>query len=227
MKEIWDEALKQQLITSSGYLAQFSFDATPHIRLFRFAAGEYLIKEGNRPTYLFYLARGRAKLYVTLANGKSALIDFLAAPCFVGEIELVDQQHEARAVQAIENCWCLALQIEPLRTQLLNDAFFLHKLCVFLSKKLCRNIVSSTQNQAFPLANRLAAFILLTQNEGVYREKHTQVAEYLGVSYRHLLYVLAQFTRAGLLEKQNRDYIIRDRNAITALVRAMASEEEK
>ncbi|MFV7506266.1 cyclic nucleotide-binding domain-containing protein, partial [Acinetobacter pittii] len=90
---------------------------------------------GQQPSWLFYLTRGRARLYATLANGRVSLIDFFAAPCFIGEIELIDKDHEPRAVQAIEECWCLALSMKHYRPLLLNDTLFLRKLCVTLSHK--------------------------------------------------------------------------------------------
>lgn len=221
MKEIQNDELKQQLIRHSGYRERFSADVIGETRLFHVMAGDFIIREGHQPAYLFYLARGRAKLYATLPNGRVSLIDFFGAPCFIGEIELVDLNHEPRAVQAIEECWCLALPMKTFRTQLLNDVVFLRYLCVALSHKNYRNIVSLTQNQSFPLANRLAAFILLTQHGDVYHEKHTQAAEYMGVSYRHLLYVIAQFTQEGLLVKQKSGYLLRNKQAITALAREM------
>lgn len=226
MKEIRNDKWMQQLMEDSGYQQQFSIDVLDYTRLFQVEAGEYIVKEGERPGYLFYLARGRAKLYVTLPNGRVSLIDFFAAPCFIGEMELLNENIEVRAVQAIEKSWCLALAMKQYRTRLLNDIIFLRNLCILLSKKNYRNIITSTQNQSFPLTNRLAAFILLTQNEGVYREKHTQVAEYLGVSYRHLLYVLAQFHQNGLLEKQGRGYRIMDQKLLTEFAREMAPDSE-
>lgn len=138
-------------------------------KLFHVLAGDFIVKEGHPPSYLFYLAQGRAKLYSTLANGRVSLIDFFAAPCFIGEIELVDMDHEPRAVQAIEACWCLALPIKQFRAPLLNDATF-YVIFALRSVKNYRNIISLTQNQSFPLINRLAAFILLTQHCDVYRE---------------------------------------------------------
>ena len=80
MKEVKNETKKQQLMDSSGYLQQFSTDMTSHTRLFRIEAGEYIVKEGERPDYLFYLAQGRAKLYVTMPNGRVSLIDFFTSP---------------------------------------------------------------------------------------------------------------------------------------------------
>lgn len=224
MKEVLDTSLKQQLLEATGYSQNFSIDVVGNTKLFHVLAGDFIVKEGHPPSYLFYLAQGRAKLYSTLANGRVSLIDFFTAPCFIGEIELVDMEHEPRAVQAIEACWCLALPIKQFRTPLLNDATFLRNLCVALSKKNYRNIISLTQNQSFPLINRLAAFILLTQHCDVYREKHTSVAEYMGVSYRHLLYVIAQFTQDRVLVKQKAGYIITDKSKLTTLALEMAPD---
>ena len=74
-----------------------------------------------------------------------------------------------------------------------------------------------TQNQAYPLENRLASFILLSSDNDFYKEKHTEVCEYLGVSYRHLLFVLAQFTENGYLTKQNRGYFLSNRAQLQQL----------
>lgn len=225
MKEIYNDQLKSTLAKETGYRQQFSRDRLAEARLVHIAAGEFIVRPAERPVYLFWLARGRAKLYATLPNGRVSLIDFFRAPCFIGEIELVNASHEPRAVQAIEDCWCLALPVKQCRTSLLDDAVFLRLLCVTLSQKNYRNIVSLTQNQSFPLANRLAAFILLTQHNNVYREKHTQVAEYMGVSYRHLLFVFAQFCDDGLLEKSSAGYVIKNGPAVVRLARAMAPEQ--
>lgn len=224
MKEIQNDLLRQQLISDSNYKACFSIDVLHETRLFHIAAGDYIVREGSQPTYLFYLVRGRAKLYATLANGRVSLIDFFSAPCFIGEIELVDAGHEPRAVQAIETCWCLALPMKSFRPLLLNDAVFLRQLCIALSHKNYRNIVSLTQNQSFPLVNRLAAFILLTQHDSLYSEKHTQAAEYMGVTYRHFLYVIAQLVQDGLLLKQKKGYAIKNKERLTALALEMDPE---
>ena len=213
MKEIHNNDLKQQLMSESAFKDCFLTDVSADTRLFHFLARDYIVQEGQQPSWLFYLTRGRARLYATLANGRVSLIDFFAAPCFIGEIELIDKDHEPRAVQAIEECWCLALPMKHYRPLLLNDTLFLRKLCVTLSHKNYRNIVSLTQNQSFPLVNRLAAFILLS-------------AEYLGVSYRHLLYVLAQFIHDGLLIKSKKGYLIKNRKQLSGLALEMDPENK-
>jgi CRP/FNR family putative post-exponential-phase nitrogen-starvation transcriptional regulator len=221
MKEIQNESFKNQLIKESGYVDKFSMDVIHHSHLFHVQAGDYIVREGTLPTTLFYLVRGRTKLYVTLANGRISLVDFFSAPCFIGEIEVLDELRQSRGVQAIEECWCLALPVKTLRTALLNDSLFLRNVCLGLVEKNSRNIVTSARNQAYPLINRLAAFILLTEHDALYKEKHTQVAEYLGVTYRHLLYVIAQLCRQGILLKLNAGYAINNKKALTLLAQEM------
>lgn len=221
MKEIQNNELKKEFILNSGYKENFSANVAADTKLFHFAPRDLIVKEGSDPAYLYYLVRGRAKLHVTYPNGKVSLVDFFGATCFIGEIELVDTSHQSLSVQAIEDCWCLALPMAKYRPLLLNDVKFLHRLCVMLCHKNHKNIASFTKNQSFALNNRLAAFILFTQHNNLYSEKHTLVADYMGVSYRHLLHVIAAFTRDGLLKKDKAGYVVRNKAGLTRLAREM------
>ena len=44
--------------------------------------------------------------------------------------------------------------------------------------------------------------------DGLYKEKHTETAEFLGVSYRHLLHTFKGFYSEGLLVKEGKKYRI-------------------
>ncbi|XPE44706.1 cyclic nucleotide-binding domain-containing protein [Shigella flexneri] len=93
------------------------------------------MQEGKQPSLLFYLTRGRAAAFRHACERSRVAIHFFRRPSFIGEIELIDKDHEPRAVQAIEECWCLALSTTHYRPLLLNDMLFLRKLCVTLSHK--------------------------------------------------------------------------------------------
>ena len=69
----------------------------------------------------------------------------------------------------------------------------------------------------FPLKNRLAEFMLEMEEENIYSVLHTEAAEYLGTSYRHLLLTLAQMTDQGVIKKAPGGYLILDRNKLQAL----------
>jgi len=216
---IQNDDLKRQFIAEWGYDQQFSFDVAQAAQLYLFPAKSIIVRAPDRPRDLLYLVKGKTKLYDTLANGKVALIDFFTPPCFIGEMELLDPESPSFTVQAIEDCWCLALPMATYREQLLRDTTFLRRVCQYLGRKHTRNIKTFSQNQAFTLSQRLAGFILLTANNDVYEEKHTQVAQYLGVSYRHLLYVLADFVKQGVLEKVGHHYLVQRPDVLVRLAR--------
>jgi CRP-like cAMP-binding protein len=186
----------------------FSFDIRPYTSVIRFEPNEAILQEGSKPTYLYYMLNGRAKLFLSHKNGSISLINFLSAPCFIGEMELLDKEKKSDGVTAISACICFAVKISNCKKKMLNDTVFLQYLCRFLSSKAIGNTYNYAKNQSYSLRVRLASFILMTSIHGVYRERHTEVAEFLGVTYRHLLFVLAEFVKEGLLIKTDGGYRI-------------------
>ena len=192
----------------------FSFDIRPYTSVVKFDSKEKILHEGENICFLYYLIDGRAKLFLSHENGRISLINFLNAPCFIGEMELLGAQETANGVTAITPCTCYAINIEKCRDKMLNDVKFLRYLCLFLSQKAIGNTYNYSRNQSYPLEVRLANFILLTSCNRIYREKHTEVSEFLGVTYRHLLYVLADFVKRGYLKKTKQGYYIQDLDAL-------------
>lgn len=186
----------------------FSFDIRPYTSVVRFEPNEAILQEGSKPTYLYYILSGRAKLFLSHKNGSISLINFLSAPCFIGEMELLDQEKSSDGVTAVSACICFSMKISDCKEKMLNDTIFLQYLCRFLSHKAIGNTYNYSKNQSYPLRVRLASFILMTSIDGIYRERHSEAAEFLGVTYRHLLFVLAKFVKEGLLIKTDDGYRI-------------------
>ena len=104
------------------------------------------------------------------------------------------------------------------REKLLGDALFLKHLCQLMGHKLIANRDVFTAGQAYPLKNRLAAYLLLVIPKGApLSQPLTGVARYLGVTYRHLLRVMGDLQKQGLLQKQADGYRISDRPALQKL----------
>ncbi len=221
MQTVTDKAVIEAQLERSGYQSYFSFDLMPYLYLAYYSAGERILHEGGKTQNLYYLIEGQVKICRTHANGTTSLIELPKAPCFIGEIELIGVMTETLGVTALTPCTFLALPAEQCRELLLNDAVFLRKLCVFLGAKSLIQTTTLVKNLAYPLKNRLANFIMLTAKDGVYHEKHTETAEYLGVAYRHLLYVLADFCKTGILQKEGRYYRIQDLNQLQALAQVL------
>lgn len=195
----------------------FSFDITPYASLAVFEPGELILREGQRVTKLYYLVKGRAKLFATLKNGKVSLFNFYEVPSFLGEMEMLDPEAHTKGVRAHTRCYCIALDLTRCGDRVLNDPRFLRAICLYLGRKAVSNSWHYAQSQSYPLKYRLASYILFTSRDGVYAEPHTEAAEYLGISYRHLLYVLADFCREGILERGPKGYLLRDPQRLQAL----------
>lgn len=217
MKQLLDENLLNAIWADHPLADYFSFPIRPYTKVVEFESEELIFDKDERPEVLFYLFEGRAKLSLADDKGGISLIDFVESPCYLGEMELIGAQERAQSVQAITRCRCFSIELKECREQLLEDVTFLKRLCLFLGKKARHNMENYVRSQAYPLENRLATFVLLTMHHGMYTEKHTEAAEYLGVTYRHLLYVLANFRKQHILEKTPQGYKIRNMEALKDL----------
>lgn len=202
----------------------FDMDIKPYLEIKEFAPDEFIMREGEHSEYLYYLTEGRAKLFLSQENGWISLINFIEAPCFIGEMELLDENRLPQGVKAISLCRCYRIQLAKCREVLLQDTKFLRYLCRFLSKKATDNTNNYIRNQAYPLKVRFAEFILKMSVNGYYREPHTEAAEFLGVTYRHLLYVLAQFVEEDLLEKTKSGYRILNEKGLNRVVKSITGD---
>ncbi len=209
----------EQLVEKDLFQEIFDMDIRPYLEVKEFEPDEFIMREGERSEYLYYLTEGRAKLFLSQENGRISLINFIEAPCFIGEMELLDERRLPQGVRAISRCRCYRIRMSACREELLQDTKFLQYLCRFLSEKATNNTNNYMRNQAYPLKVRFAEFILKMSVNGYYREPHTEVAEFLGVTYRHLLYVLAQFVEDGLVEKTKRGYRIVDESGLSRMIK--------
>lgn len=223
MKQVTDAAQIEEYYNHFPLMDYFNFDVLPFTKILQFEPDELILQEGASPDYLFYLFDGRAKLFLTHENGRISLVNFLSAPCFIGEMELLDAQRYANGVKAITVCTCFAIQTSFCKERLLQDNKFLRHICVFLGKKAIGNTAHYSKNQTYSLDVRLANFILTTAHNQYYREKHTEASEFLGVTYRHLLYVLSDFVKCGYLEKTEQGYYIQDLSTLRKIAEGIKS----
>ncbi|MFD2308111.1 transcriptional regulator YeiL [Enterococcus termitis] len=183
-------------------------DSLKYAHLFVYEKNEYIVRFDKSVDHLFFLIDGRAKIYKIHENGKRSLLQFLAAGDFIGELSLLEVEEQVKDVQTIDRCICLALPYHKAKQALLNDNRFLRIIAKYLGKKVLLRVDHFSNNQNYELKHRLAAYMLQTEVAGVYHEKHTETAEFLGVSYRHLMYTLKEFQESGVVEKQDKGYLL-------------------
>lgn len=226
LKQIFDKEEINHCLAESNFESFFSFSIMDDIHLFIANKGEYILKEGEKSDgFLYYMVSGRAKLFCSLSNGKTSLLDFLHGKCFIGEMELLSVRKSTMGIKALSPCYLLAIPIEKYRSRLLSDANFLRIMCLTLAKKEEQRAYALLRTQGFPLANRLAHFILFTAYNGQYTERNTDASAYLGVSYRHLTQMLCEFTQLGYLSKIKGGYLIVNEKELKLLADELNMDE--
>ncbi len=178
------------------------------LRVDLFSSSEAIVGFHRPLNRLYFLAEGKAKITVVHEDGSRSIVHFVHPEDWIGELTLIGIEKAHKDVIAIGPCKCLSVPMDIARELLLPDADFLLMMSRYIGRKLLERTQFQAKQQRFALKYRLASYILLTEQEGLYREKHTETAEYLGVSYRHLLHTFEQFREERLIEKKGRGYTI-------------------
>ena len=79
-----------------------------------------------------------------------------------------------------------------------------------MAEIVVQNSINNASNILYPFESRLCAYISMTSQDGTFCEKLTELSEYLGTSYRHLLRTLENLCTKGILEKASDGYRIKD-----------------
>lgn len=179
-----------------------------HIRVCVFNDGEKIVNSHEELDRLYLLHSGKAKVTIVHENGKNTIVHFMRSEDLIGELTLLGIEKQHKDVYSIGTSICLSVPMDIARSKLLKDNTFLIYMSRYIGNKLLNRTWFSTKQQRYDLKHRLAAYILLCERDGVYSEKHVQTADYLGVSYRHLLYTFRQLLEEGLLTKSEIGYRI-------------------
>lgn len=221
MREITDPNKIQTLMSQTGFASQFSFPVVNYTRLYQVNKGEYILREGQPLNQLYYLITGQTKLRISSPNGTSTLLDFPQAPCFLGEMEFLGLRSETLEVRASTDCQLFGLSIEQCGQKLLADSHFLGNLCRYLGRKELMKSTALAKEHAYPLANRLAEFIIRMAVDDRYCQSNVDASEYLVVSYRHFQQVISSFANKGYLKKASGYWLIVNKQALNKLASVM------
>lgn len=225
MNKVNDYRIKMEYINQYRLNEIFSEDMTAYMELMVFEKNEYLCKENEKVEYLYFFVKGKAKVYLSLKNGKSLLICFYYPLMVLGDLELVNFEEATTNIQVIEESHCIVLPFNKVREKLLEDVKFLRYTCESIANKLRRSSNNNSINLLYPLENRLASYILVTEEHVNNSDEKalrfdgnlTEIAELLGTSYRHLLRTLNGLIKRGAIKKVKNYYEIIDENILEAL----------
>ena len=185
----------------------------------RFAAGEKLAGSGEPLTRLSFVVEGLATVHNTTENGRAVLLREYVGVQSIGELELLmDYPTYTSDVRAITNGALLYIPLDAaVRERLYADVAVLRQLGRVVAQKLEHSNRLATQDRLYPVAARLAAYLLYIQRNKRLDIHLTRVSELMGTSYRHLLRTLREFCDRGWLEHETDGYRVLDAGALMRL----------
>lgn len=185
----------------------------------RFHAGEVLAGVGEPLTRLCFMVEGLATVHNVMENGRALLLREFSGVQTIGELELLMAYPvHASAVKAITAGVLLAIPLTPaVRQKAFSDAALLRYLGQVVANKLERSNRIAAQDRLYPVAARLAAFMLYLHHNRQEAINLTRLSELLGTSYRHVLRILRSFVDAGWLCHSGKGYRVLDTAALTRL----------
>lgn len=193
-------------------LADFGIeDIDPEgIAIKSYSKGEFLCEQGSPLDSLMIVTKGRIKVCNLASNGKTLVFCFNDPGAMLGEVEFMTNAFAASSVCAVTDTECLAIPFERYRDYLSGNIKFMNRICLVLAEIVAQNSMNNASNILYPIEARLCAYIAMTSENGCFNEKLTELAEFLGTSYRHLLRTLENLCKKGIIEKGDVGYQIKD-----------------
>ncbi|WP_124066833.1 cyclic nucleotide-binding domain-containing protein [Clostridium sp. E02] len=176
-------------------------------RSFKKGQNIFLVDESISSCYL--ILSGMVKIYIDHENGRRSILDFVGTNDWLGELSLFCQEDYIKENKVVEELSCLEFDLKDLKEMCKKDAMVSFYFAAYISRKLMARSVRLSEYLNYSLEKRLASFILSHQQDGRYQIPHTDLSEYMNISYRHVLFVIKKFCDEGILKKEE-GYFITD-----------------
>lgn len=178
-----------------------------------FKKGTHIFNAFQRIEKCYFIERGTAKVYIDHLNGKRSILDFFQKGNWLGEFSLFLDEDIVKENTVLQDIECLEYDVNELRRLCLSDPEVSYYFATYLTHKVLKRSHRLSEYMNYPLKKKLAQFILEYEESGRYEIAHVDAAEYLNVSYRHLLFTLRELCEEKVLTKKDR-YVISNRKQL-------------
>ena len=223
--KVKDPRKREQYIKKYPVQDFFSVNISQYLELHTFKDGEFICEERKAPDHLYFILEGKVKLSLIHQDGNVSLVQYYESGDILGELELLGMRDQSQSIQAVGSVVCFGLPIARCKEMLMSDVKFLQILCRVVAGKMQRGVSKLVEMQSFSLENRLAAYLLQKEEEvgkGQWMQvKLTDLALYLGASYRHLSRVMKTFDEEGWIRKERTKILLVEHSVLYALAEQM------
>jgi len=216
MKNITEEKLLDYYISKYNMNEIFETNMKSFMEIVEYNKGENIVAIGKNIDYFYFIVEGKAKIFKELENGKSVLLRFTRPLSELGSMEPLKEDKTAdTCVQALYSTTVIRIPMDVILEKCKNDILFHKYIIKRLSHKLETISMTASINNSYPFRNRFASYLIsITRIDSNNRvdeinfDKLTDLATYLGTSYRHLNRVIETFESEGIIKKENKHIVI-------------------
>jgi len=198
-------------------LSRYGLDARTltGCRVQQYQPGETVLRQGDDATYFHIVLDGAAKVCVNARNGRHLILCYYASSGVLGDVELL--LPSPKTTNTVSAFSCVAVPLRENRVALLGNLSFVSRIGQELAQKLLRSSDAHMISALYTSRERLCAYILTTQQGGVFREYLTDAALSVGVSYRQAQRIMQSLCSLGVLQKVDSGFQILDMPRLRAL----------
>ncbi|MCU5097707.1 MULTISPECIES: Crp/Fnr family transcriptional regulator [Bacillus] len=205
-------------LKTNKMLEIFSEIDTAYFQVNHFEKGELICNIDDAMDRLYFVVKGKVKVYTITPEGKKLILRFINPLAVVGDIELIQNSKAHNVVEACSDVIAISISHAVIRNKLLHDPIFMN----FLLENIANTLKISTRftalNLLYPVEVRVASYLLsisTDSNGNMYKKdldatSISSIADFIGVSYRHVIRVLQKFYKEKLIEKRNGVIVIKD-----------------
>ncbi|KWW21409.1 MULTISPECIES: cyclic nucleotide-binding domain-containing protein [Peribacillus] len=196
----------------------FSEGMKKKISLYQFKKGEILCARGEDIQHMYFLVKGKVKIFTTSPEGKAWIVRFKTPLALFGDVEYVKGMPVLHTVEAVSEGMVLCIHFDEVRAMESNRAEFLNFLLEIITQKFYTESHAASLNRLHPVETRLASYLLSLSSEGdgsmFHKEMGTsnlmEIADLIGTSYRHLNRVIHKLCEEGIIERRQGSLYIED-----------------
>ncbi len=213
-----EQGLRAFINEAKGYEELTKLSAERKTKVYK--KRELLFEEGDFPRYLFFVKRGKVKVFKTNEDGKEYIINLFKAGEFVGYVDLIKDSKYSESAAALEETEVSLIPKEDFQTLLTGNRDVASQLI-----KMLANNVSEKEEQLLHLAynsvrKRVAdAIILLSDKEGTQEISilRDDLARIVGTAKESVIRMLTEFKEDGYIEIVDGAISIKDRERLANL----------
>ncbi|WP_281658158.1 Crp/Fnr family transcriptional regulator [Halobacillus sp. Cin3] len=215
------------------YLSMYNLDPyfpgtyKDKLQLFSFTEGEDLFVPGERLDRLYFLVEGKIKIYTLTPEGQSLINRFKKPLAVIGDVEYIKQSAVLNSVEAVSSGEMIGFPYAALKDLEKEHPAILRFLLEMVAHKFYTEAHFTSMHMLYPVEVRLAGYLLSISSVGegtaFHQEMRTsnlsELAEWIGTSYRHLNRVLRKMEADEVIERSRGSIMIKNLQELRLLAK--------